>query len=74
MDLIEVFVLALVQALTEFLPVSSSGHLILVPAFLGWETGGLAFDVALHVGTLIAVVAYFRKDVGRLHYPPAGHR
>ena len=66
MDLIEVFVLALVQALTEFLPVSSSGHLILVPAFLGWETGGLAFDVALHVGTLIAVVAYFRKDGGAM--------
>ena len=63
MDLIEVIVLALVQALTEFLPVSSSGHLVLVPAFLGWDTGGLAFDVALHVGTLIAVVTYFWRDV-----------
>ncbi len=48
--------LALVQGITEFLPISSSGHLILVPALLGWEDQGLAFDVAVHVGTLLAIV------------------
>lgn len=64
MDWLEVIVLALVQAATEFLPVSSSGHLILVPAFVDdWQGGGIAFDVALHLGTLIAVIAYFRDDV-----------
>lgn len=66
MDPIETIVLALVQALTEFLPVSSSGHLILIPEFLGWAPAGLAFDVALHMGTLIAVIAYFRADVLQL--------
>ena len=57
------FWLALLQGLTEFLPISSSAHLILVPRLLGWADQGLAFDVAVHVGTLIAVVAYFRKDL-----------
>jgi undecaprenyl-diphosphatase len=57
--------LGVIQGLTEFLPVSSSAHLILARAFFGWdaEIFGLAFDVALHVGTLVAVLAYFRKDV-----------
>ena len=63
MDSLEVIVLALVQAATEFLPVSSSGHLILVPALFGWAPAGIAFDVALHLGTLIAVAAYFRDDI-----------
>ncbi len=63
MDLLHIVVLALVQGLTEFLPISSSGHLVLVPAFLGWEDQGLAFDIAVHVGTLLAVVAYFRRDI-----------
>jgi undecaprenyl-diphosphatase len=58
--------LALLQGLTEFLPISSSGHLILVPAFLGWEDQGLAFDVAVHLGTLIAVVAYFRRELAAM--------
>jgi undecaprenyl-diphosphatase len=56
-------VLSLVQAVTEFLPISSSGHLILVPYFLGWPDQGLSFDVAAHVGTMLAVVAYFRSDL-----------
>jgi len=56
-------VLAVVQGLSEFLPISSSGHLILVPHFLGWEDQGLAFDVAVHVGTLAAVLAYFRRPL-----------
>ena len=63
MDIIQAISLALLQGLTEFLPVSSSAHLILLPALLGWEDQGLAFDVAVHVGTLMAVVAYYRKDL-----------
>jgi undecaprenyl-diphosphatase len=55
--------LALVQGLTEFLPVSSSGHLVLMPRLFGWTDQGLAFDVAVHVGTLLAVLAYFRRDL-----------
>lgn len=63
MLLLQAFVLGLVQGLTEFIPVSSSGHLQAVPFLLGWSSGSLAFDVALHVGTLLAVVAYFRADL-----------
>ncbi|HHZ88464.1 MAG TPA: undecaprenyl-diphosphate phosphatase [Chromatiaceae bacterium] len=63
MDYFQAFVLALVQGLTEFLPVSSSAHLILVPILIGWEDQGLAFDVAVHVGSLVAVVGYFRHEV-----------
>ena len=68
MDLISAALLGVVQGLTEFLPVSSSGHLILARAFFGWDPGrfGIAFDVACHVGTLLAVVAFFRADVGKL--------
>ncbi len=66
MDFFQILVLALVQGLTEFLPVSSSAHLILVPILTGWEDQGLAFDVAVHVGTLSAVVIYFRKEIGRM--------
>jgi undecaprenyl-diphosphatase len=51
MNLLQAMVLAVVQGVSEFLPVSSSGHLILVPHFLGWSDQGLAFDVAVHVGT-----------------------
>src|SRR4051812_44907732 len=53
----------IVQGLAEFLPISSSAHLTLLPFFTGWEDPGLAFDVALHWGTLIAVLVYFWKDV-----------
>ncbi|WP_318496183.1 undecaprenyl-diphosphate phosphatase [Photobacterium leiognathi] len=59
----EAFMLALIQGLTEFLPVSSSAHLILPSEILGWPDQGLAFDVAVHVGTLMAVILYFRKEV-----------
>ena len=58
--------LGLLQGLTEFLPISSSAHLILLPALLGWPDQGLAFDVAVHVGTLAAVLAYFRREVLRM--------
>ena len=56
-------VLGLVQGLTEFLPVSSSGHLILVPHVFGWQDQGLAFDAVMHLGTLAALLAYFRGEL-----------
>lgn len=68
MDLFSAAILGVVQGLTEFLPVSSSGHLILARAFFGWDPGrfGVPFDVACHVGTLLAVVAFFWRDILRL--------
>lgn len=63
LDWIQITVLALIQGITEFLPISSSGHLVLVPNLFGWPDQGLAFDVAVHLGTLLAVVIYFRQDV-----------
>ena len=76
MHLWQLVVLAVLQGLTEFLPVSSSAHLILVPWMFHWQDPGLAFDVALHAGTLLAVLLYFMRDwiqlvlcgIG-LHYP-----
>lgn len=62
MNLFYAIFLGLVQGATEFLPISSSGHLALVEFFLGIEEGGLAFDVALHLGTLLGVIIYFRRD------------
>ena len=66
MSLIQIIVLALVQGFTEFLPISSSAHLILVPVLSDWEDQGLAFDVAMHVGTLVAVVIYFRRELSAM--------
>lgn len=63
MELVQIMVLALIQGLTEFLPISSSAHLILSPYLFGFADQGLAFDVAVHVGSLFAVLAYFRHDV-----------
>lgn len=63
LDWIQITFLAMIQGLTEFLPISSSGHLILIPNLFGWPDQGLAFDVAVHVGTLAAVVIYFRQDI-----------
>lgn len=63
MEIIQTIFLAMLQGLTEFLPISSSAHLILPSQLLGWEDQGLAFDVAVHVGTLAAVVIYFRRDL-----------
>jgi undecaprenyl-diphosphatase len=75
MPLIQAIILGIVQGLTEFLPISSSGHLLLLPWGLGWEELESAslkksFDVALHLGTLIAVIGYFRRDLFR--YAVAG--
>ena len=63
MEWLQVLVLALVQGITEFLPVSSSAHLVLPAQLISWPDQGLAFDVAVHFGTLIAVLAYFRTDL-----------
>ncbi len=63
---IQLIVLAIVQGLTEFLPISSSGHLVLVPAAFGWSDQGMAFDVAVHLGSLAAVLVYFRSDIAAL--------
>ena len=62
MTIIQIIVLALVQGITEFLPISSSGHLILVPVLTGWPDQGLLMDVAVHLGTLVAVLVYFWRD------------
>ncbi len=62
MDMLRAIVLGIVQGLTEFLPVSSSGHLILVPRLFNWEDQGLSFDVGLHLGTLLALLLYFWRD------------
>lgn len=63
MELFQIIILSLIQGITEFLPISSSAHLILPSQVLGWPDQGLAFDVATHVGTLLAVMLYFRKDI-----------
>ena len=54
-DPVQAFILALIQGITEFLPISSSAHLILVPIFFDWSDQGLSFDVAVHIGTLFAI-------------------
>ena len=66
MNTLHLFLLALLQGVTEFLPVSSSGHLILLPRLLGTEDQGIMLDVAVHVGTLGAVMLYFWRDMLRL--------
>lgn len=63
MTLDQILLLSFIQGVTEFLPVSSSGHLVLVPALCGWKDQGLMMDVAAHLGTLISVLIYFHKDV-----------
>lgn len=62
MPLLHAIILGIIQGLTEFLPVSSSAHLALVPWLMGWNDQGLSFDIALHVGTVAAVIAYFFRD------------
>ena len=66
MSLLQIIVLSVVQGLTEFLPVSSSGHLILVSKFTSFPDQGLDMDVAVHIGSIIAVMLYFAKDIWRI--------
>jgi undecaprenyl-diphosphatase len=66
MSVLEAVVLGIVQGLTEFLPISSSGHLRIVPAFLGWEDPGAGFTAVIQLGTMAAVLLYFRHDLGRI--------
>src|SRR5215211_3024566 len=63
MNALQAIVLGLVQGLTEFLPISSSGHLRIVPAFFGWEDPGAAFTAVIQLGTMAAVLLYFRRDL-----------
>ena len=80
MSELQILVLAIVQGLSEFLPVSSSGHLILAPHLFGFDDQGLAFDVAVHLGSLLAVLSYFYRDVLNIAagwfraLPPGGPR
>ena len=66
MALYQILVLAIVQGLTEFLPISSSGHLVLTSRLLGWPDQGLILDIAVHVGTLLAVIVYFWRDLWQM--------
>lgn len=66
MDFLQILLLSLVQGLTEYLPISSSAHLILAPALFGYDDQGLAFDVAVHVGSLLAVLVYFRTQLSTM--------
>jgi len=66
METVQAILLAIIQGLTEFLPISSSAHLILLSEISGWEDQGLVFDVALHFGTLLAVIFYFREEINAI--------
>ncbi len=68
MDFLHLILLGLIQGLTEFLPVSSSAHLVLLPLITDWQDQGLVLDVAAHFGTLIAVVIYFHRDLKGIVY------
>ena len=63
MDLLEAIVLGVIQGLTEFLPISSSGHLLIVPQFFGWDDAGSGFTAVIQLGTLLAVLIYFWADI-----------
>ena len=66
MPLFQIFILASIQGITEFIPISSSGHLILLPEFFDWGDQGLLVDVAVHIGTLFAVIIYFWRDIFKI--------
>jgi len=66
--MLQAIVLGIIQGLTEFLPISSTAHLILVPYLLGWKDPGLAFDVILHLGTLTGIIVFFRRDFYNILY------
>lgn len=66
MDSVQILLLSFVQGITEFLPISSSGHLVLTPLLFGYDLQSLAFDVSVHLGTLAAVMLYFRREIARM--------
>ena len=66
MDALQAIVLGIVQGLTEFLPISSTAHLRIVPAFFGWDDPGAAFTAVTQLGTMAAVLLYFREDLWRI--------
>lgn len=66
MGTLHAFLLAVIQGLTEFLPISSSAHLVLLPIFMQWQDQGLVMDIAVHLGSLLAVLFYFRRDLSKL--------
>ena len=66
MDALHAFLLAVIQGLTEFLPISSSAHLVLLPIIMQWQDQGVVMDIAAHLGSLLAVVFYFRHDLSEL--------
>ena len=66
MELTQLITLSIIQGITEFLPISSSGHLVILPHLAQWEDQGLLFDMAVHIGTLFAVMVYFKKEVCQL--------
>ena len=66
MDFIQIFILSIIQGVTEFLPISSQSHLILTSYFLGLEDQGLGFDIALHFGSLAAIIIYYRHEIRSL--------
>jgi undecaprenyl-diphosphatase len=68
MELFHIILLSIIQGLTEFLPISSSGHLILAPLVFDFEDQGLALDAILHLGTLLAIIIYFRDDLSKLFF------
>ncbi len=68
MGTLHAFLLAVIQGLTEFLPISSSAHLVLLPIFMQWQDQGLVMDIAVHLGSLLAVLFYFRRDLSKLTY------
>ena len=68
MEFLHIILLSVIQGLTEFLPISSSGHLILAPLVFGFEDQGLALDAILHLGTLLAIIIYFRDDLSKLFF------
>src|SRR3954469_18807556 len=69
MDALQAIVLGIVQGLTEFLPISSTAHLRIVPAFFGWDDPGAAFTAVIQLGTMAAVLLYFREDLWRIPRP-----
>ncbi|PIU01662.1 undecaprenyl-diphosphatase UppP [bacterium (Candidatus Torokbacteria) CG09_land_8_20_14_0_10_42_11] len=66
MHLLQTIFLGIIQGATEFIPISSSGHLVLIREFLGWQDSGIALDIMLHLATLLAILFYFRKKIGKI--------